>query len=195
MMRTLLIAILLLLIVAGILGTWLWATYNALVRVRNEAQTAWGQVETETQRRLDLVPALVNTVQGYASHERETLEGVIQARAQAAAAGPSAEGDASQDFLSSALGKLFALQEAYPNLKADQNFQDLQNQLSNVERQINLARRIYNEQVKIYNTKQQEFPANLVAKRFGHNEAQLFAAKAGADEPPTVSFGTRTGGV
>lgn len=193
-MRTLLIAIVLLLILAGLLGTWLWATYNALVRVRNEAQTAWGQVDTETQRRLDLVPALVNTVQGYASHERETLEDVIQARAQAAAAGPSAEGDASQDFLSSALGKLFALQEAYPNLKADQNFQDLQNQLSNVERQINLARRIYNEQVKIYNTKQQEFPANLVAKRFGHNEAQLFAAKTGADEPPTVSFGTRAGG-
>jgi len=194
-MRTLLFIILLLLILAGLLAVWLWTTYNALVRVRNEAQTAWGQVETETQRRLDLVPALVNTVQGYASHERETLEGVIQARAQAAAAGPSAEGDASQDFLSSALGKLFALQEAYPNLKADQNFQDLQNQLSNVERQINLARRIYNEQVKIYNTKQQEFPANLVAKRFGHNEAQLFAAKTDADEPPTVSFGTRAGGV
>jgi len=194
-MRTLLIVILLLVILAGLLGTWLWVTYNALVRVRNEAQTAWAQVETETQRRLDLVPALVNTVQGYASHERETLERVIQARAQAAAAGPSAEGDASQDFLSAALGKLFALQEAYPNLKADQNFQDLQNQLSNVERQINLARRIYNEQVKIYNTKQQEFPANLVAKRFGHDEAQLFAAKTDADEPPTVSFGTRAGDV
>lgn len=176
------------------LGAWLWTTYNALIRVRNEAQTAWGQVETETQRRLDLVPALVNTVQGYASHERDTLEGVIQARAQAVAAGPSAEGDASQDFLSAALGKLFALQEAYPNLKADRNFQDLQNQLSTIERQINLSRRIYNEQVKIYNTKQQEFPVNLVAKRFGHAEAQLFAAKAGADEPPTVSFGPRAGG-
>lgn len=176
------------------LGAWLWTTYNALIRVRNEAQTAWGQVDTETQRRLDLVPALVNTVQGYASHERDTLEGVIQARAQAVAAGPSADGDASQDFLSAALGKLFALQEAYPNLKADQNFQDLQNQLSTIERQINLSRRIYNEQVKIYNTKQQEFPVNLVAKRFGHAEAQLFAAKAGADEPPTVSFGPRAGG-
>jgi len=194
-MQTLLLLVVLLLILAGLLAAWLWITYNALVRVRNEAQTAWSQVETETQRRLDLVPALVNTVQGYASHERETLEGVIQARAQAVAAGPSAEGDASQDFLSSALGKLFALQEAYPNLKADQNFQDLQNQLANVERKINLARRVYNEQVKIYNTKQQEFPVNLVAKRFGHNEAQLFVAKAAADEPPTISFGTRPGDV
>lgn len=189
------LAVFLLVFAAAIaLGAWLWVTYNALIRVRNEAQTAWGQVETETQRRLDLIPALVNTVQGYASHERATLEGVIQARSQAVAAGPSADGDASQDFLSAALGKLFALQEAYPNLKADQNFQDLQNQLASVERQINLARRIYNESVKIYNTKQQEFPVNLVAGRLGFSEAQLFSAKAAADEPPTIAFGPRGGG-
>lgn len=190
-MEAVLFAFLLILVLTTALGAWLWVTYNALIRVRNDSETAWSQVETETQRRLDLVPALVNTVQGYAAHEKSTLEGVIAARTQEAKSGPSPDGDATTDFLSSALGKLFALQEAYPNLKADQNFQDLQKQVSTVERQINLSRRIYNESVRIYNTKQQEFPVNLVAKRFGHSEGRLFMSQPDATEPPLISFGPK----
>jgi LemA protein len=157
--------------------------------LRNSVITAWGQIETETQRRLDLIPNLVATVKGYAQHESSTLEAVIQARAAAVGgARTPAETLQTQDILSAALGRLFALSESYPNLKADQTFLSLQNELAQTENRINYGRKLYNETALIYNTAQQEFPANIVARRWNHGAVDSFRASAEASAPPTVSF-------
>lgn len=184
-------AVLLLLVIAVfavILVFWTLATYNALVRQRNDVETAWGQVETETQRRLDLITPLVDVVKGYASHERSTLEAVTQARAAAVSQDPLASADEVMDPLSQALGRLLALQEAYPDLKADSSFLNLQAQLVEVERSINLARRVYNESVRLFNTRQQQFPAVLVAGRLGFRPGEQFRARPAAAEPPPTGF-------
>ncbi len=169
-------------------GRWLWLTYNDLVRQRNEMQTAWHHIETETQRRLDLIPNLVNTVRGYASHEHATLEAVTRARAAAVGATTPQQLFATQDALTEELGRLMFLTEAYPVLRADSGFLDLQAQLAQTEDRIAFARRYFNETARSYNTAQQQFPATLVASAFGHTPTRQFTAKVEADEPPMVSF-------
>ena len=171
-----------------ILAIYAISVFNNLISLRNAAETAWGQIDTELQLRLDLIPSLVNTVKGYASHEKQTLENVILARSRAVNALNSDTKLAENDLLSGALSKLMLLTENYPNLKADSSFLNLQNQLSAIERRINLARRFYNESVLVYNTTQQQFPANLIAKPFNHVATPLFVASTESAHPPEVKF-------
>jgi len=163
------------------------SVYNGLVRRRNEKDNAWSQIDVQLKRRHDLVPNLVETVKGYAKHERETLDAVIQARNQAVAAqGPAAAGQA-EGVLGAALGKLFALAEAYPDLKANQNYLALQEELSSTENRIGYARQAYNDAATRYNNAREVFPANLISGGFAR--AELFEIEYGAErEVPKVSF-------
>lgn len=162
--------------------------YNGLVRRRNEKDNAWAQIDVQLKRRHDLVPNLVETVKGYAHHERETLDAVIQARSQAVSAqGPAAAGQA-EGVLGAALGRLFALAESYPDLKANQNFLALQEELSSTENRIGYARQAYNDAATRYNNAREVFPANLISG--GFPRAELFEISAEAErEVPKVNFG------
>lgn len=179
-----------LLAVAVIVVLWAIVQYNALVRLRNLVQEAWRQIDVELQRRHDLIPNLVETVKGYASHERETLENVTQARASAAQPGQSPAQQAQQEnVLTQALGRLFAVAEAYPNLKADTNFLQLQQELTNTEDRVAAGRRFYNANVRTMNTKVETFPVNLVASMFGFHREEYFETEdPAARQAPTVSF-------
>ncbi|MDJ0973003.1 MAG: LemA family protein [Planctomycetota bacterium] len=161
--------------------------YNGLVRARNETKNAWSQIDVQLKRRHDLIPNLVETVKGYAKHEAETLEAVISARnAAVSAEGPKAAG-AAEGMLSAALGKLFALSEAYPDLKANTNFLALQEELTSTENKIGFARQAYNDAATTYNNKREVFPANLISG--GFEEAELFEIEAPAErEVPKVEF-------
>ncbi|MHB8971906.1 MAG: LemA family protein [Pirellulaceae bacterium] len=161
--------------------------YNGLVRRRNEKDNAWSQIDVQLKRRHDLIPNLLETVKGYAKHERETLDAVIKARNQAVSAqGPAAAGQA-EGVLGAALGKLFALAEAYPDLKANQNFLALQEELSSTENRIGYARQAYNDAATRYNNAREVFPANLISGGFA--KAELFEIEFGAErEVPKVSF-------
>jgi LemA protein len=163
-----------------VLVVWLIVTYNRLVRVRNTSEEAWSGIDVQLQRRADLVPNLVETVKGYAGHERETLDRVVQARnAVAAASGPRAAGEA-DDQLEGALRQLFAVAEAYPDLKASTNFLQLQQDLVSLEEEISFARRYYNAVTRDLNTAIESFPTVLVARPLGFGEREYF--KAGADD-------------
>lgn len=188
MLVTFLAALVLLVAIFAGVGVWIWGIYNRLVRLRNEVTNAWAQVETELERRLDMIPNIVNTVKGYASHERETLEAVIQARAGAMVDRTPESNNISQDLVTTSLGRLMALSERYPALKADQGFLKLQNELAETENRISFGRKVFNESVLIYNTVQQVFPANLVARKFGHSERTSFQSSASAARPPVVNF-------
>ena len=165
-------------------------SYNRFVRQRNLVQESWRQVDVELTRRHDLIPNLVETVKGYASHERQTLEAVTAARAAASAPGSSPAEQAQQEnILQAALRQLFAVAEAYPDLKASTNFQDLQRQLAETEDRIAAGRRFYNANVRALNTRVESFPSSIVAKTFGFTRAEYFTA----EDPevranPTVSF-------
>ena len=167
--------------------------YNRLVRLRNSAQTASADVEVQLQRRHDLVPNLASTVGGYAGHERGTLEAVVQARNAAMAAqgqGPAQQA-AAENMLSGALRQLFALSEAYPNLKANTNFQELQAELTDLENKIAAARRFFNNAVQEYNTGIQQFPAALFASTFGFTSHEYFEAaeeRKVLEQAPQVKF-------
>ena len=162
--------------------------YNSLVRSRNRVDNAWGQVEVQLKRRYDLIPNLVETVKGYASHEQQTFERVTQARSAAQSAeGPAQQAEA-ENFLTSALRQLFAVAEAYPELRASENFQGLQAELSETENRIAVSRQIYNDTVLTYNNKVQQVPTNIVASTFGFDEREFFAAGDEADEAPEVTF-------
>ena len=163
-------------------------TYNRLVALDENVKTAWSQVENQFQRRLDLIPNYVETVKGYAKHEREVLIQVTEARAKVAGAG-SIEGKiGANNKLSSALARLLLVVERYPDLKANQNFIRLQDELAGTENRISVERRRYNEAVRMYNTKIRSFPTNIMAGMFGFHRAQLFQAPEGAKEPPKVKF-------
>lgn len=169
--------------------------YNTMVTKDETVQTAWSQVENVYQRRADLIPNLVNTVKGFASHEKETLDAVVSARASATQtkvdikdADSFAQFQASQGELSSALSRLMVVVEAYPDLKANQNFLELQSQLEGTENRISTERKKYNDTVKPYNIYIRSFPNNLMAGMFGFEKAELFEAKEGADIAPEVSF-------
>ena len=181
-----LIVIVVLLVVVAI---YLIALYNGLVQKRNRVDNAWAQIEVQLKRRRDLIPNLVETVKGYAAHERGTFEAVTQARAAAAGAqGPSATA-AAEGFLSQALGRLFAVAEAYPDLKANVNFLDLQAQLKDTEDKVAVSRQVYNDTVLTFNNAIQVVPAVFVAGMFGFIKREFFEVEDAADrELPTVSF-------
>lgn len=182
-----------------LLGAFVWVknVYNQMVVSDEYVQSLWSQVENVYQRRADLIPNLVSTVKGYAAHESETLEGVVAARAKATqvTVDPSdltpealAQFNAAQDELSAALGRLLMIQESYPDLKANQNFLDLQAQLEGTENRIATERMKFNEGVKSYNTGIRRFPDNIIASMFGFEKKGYFEAKAGADVAPVVEF-------
>lgn len=187
-------------IVAVVLLLVFWGVgqYNSLVVLDEQVNTSWSQVENQYQRRADLIPNLVETVKGYASHERETLEGVINARAKASQ--PiiqSGEGmtqeqlnqfQQAQGDLTSALNKLMVVVERYPELKADENFRQLQAQLEGTENRITTARMDFNNEAQQYNTKVRRFPTNIFAGIFGFRQRPYFQAEAGAEQAPQVKF-------
>ena len=170
-----------------VLLVWLIATYNRLVRQRNQVEASWAQIDVQLKRRYDLIPNLVETVKGYAAHERGTLDAVIQARNAAVSAatyGQLADRAQVENALTQSLGRLFALAEAYPNLKANENFAALQSELANTEDKIAYARQFYNSAVQSYNTSTQTIPANLVAGLMGFRVKEFF--EAAGDERGTV---------
>ena len=172
-------------------------TYNGLVQKDEAVATAWSNVQSQYQRRADLIPNLVNTVKGYAQHESATLEQVVAARAKATQLTVSADElspekmkqlQAAQGELSQALCRLLMITENYPDLKANENFLDLQAQLEGTENRINESRRLYNESVQTYNVGIRRFPANVVAGMFGFDKRTPFEAEAGAEKAPKVEF-------
>jgi len=172
--------------VVVLLLLYLVYTYNRLVRLRNETETGWANIDVQLRRRYDLVPNLVEAVKGYAAHERETFEEVTQARAHAEQApGPSAAAEANE-HLGGALNRLIAVSEAYPQLRASENFLALQQELADIEDKLAAARRYYNQTVYRYHSVMQSFPPVLIAKPFGFHEREFF----GTDErdAPVVSF-------
>lgn len=184
-------------VVIVLVALWGILSYNGLVGMDENVSNKWANVETQYQRRSDLIPNLVNTVKGYAKHESQTLEAVMAARSQATqvkidpsnctqqqlAAYQKAQGD-----VTTALGKLLAITENYPDLKANQNFLELQSQLEGTENRINVARKDFNDSAKEYNTSLRRFPRNIIASMFGFEKRNYFEAEAGAEKAPKVEF-------
>ena len=184
-------------VVIVLVALWGISSYNGLVGMDENVSNKWANVETQYQRRSDLIPNLVNTVKGYAKHESQTLEAVMAARSQATqvkidpsnctpqqlAAYQKAQGD-----VTTALGKLLAITENYPDLKANQNFLELQSQLEGTENRINVARKDFNDSAKKYNTSLRCFPRNIIASMFGFEKRNYFEAEAGAEKAPKVEF-------
>ncbi len=177
-----------LLFLALIVGLWVMGIYNGLVRVRQAVKNAWAQIDVQLMRRHDLIPNLVNTVKGYASHEKGTLEAVINARAKATSVTLPADKIKAEGELSSALGRLLAVSEAYPDLKANQNFIALQEELTSTENRIAFARQAYNDSATQLNTAIQTFPAVLIVGMLGFKEEPFFETPAAQKETPTVQF-------
>ena len=182
-----------------VLALWAIPKYNGLVKSQESVETAWGNVESSYQRRADLIPNLVETVKGYAKHEQETFEKVTEARSNATSIkiDPSKltpeelqKYQAAQGDVTNALSRLIAISENYPDLKANENFKDLQQQLEGTENRINKARNDFNEVAKEYNTKRRTFPTNILAGLFGFGDKPYFQAQEGADKAPKVDFGT-----
>lgn len=184
-------------VVIVLVALWGISSYNRLVGMDENVSNQWANVETQYQRRSDLIPNLVNTVKGYAKHESQTLEAVMAARSQATqvkidpsnctpqqlAAYQKAQGD-----VTTALGKLLAITENYPDLKANQNFLELQSQLEGTENRINVARKDFNDSAKEYNTSLRRFPRNIIVSMFGFEKRNYFEAEAGAEKAPKVEF-------
>ena len=186
-MTALLIIILVLVVLAVLMFVF---AYNGVVRLRNRVDSAWSQIGVQLERRHDLIPNLVETVKGYAAHERQTLDEVVQARngaIQAQQAGPAQQAQA-ENVLTGALRQLFALSENYPDLKANQNFLNLQEELTSTEDRISYARQFYNDSVQKYDTKIQTFPTNLIAGMFNFQKREYFEAEQGASDVPKVQF-------
>jgi len=181
-------------IILGIIGLLLiffWAAYNGLVRLRNQVKNAWAQIDVQLKRRYDLIPNLMETVKGYMTHERETLEAVTNARnlaQQVSSAGAGARAQAEGE-LSSALSRLLAVVENYPDLKANQNFLALQEELTSTENKISFSRQYYNDSVLRYNNQTQMFPSNFVASMTGFKASEFFEVTLAVErEAPKVSF-------
>ena len=183
--------------IVAVVTIWAVSAYNGLVNLDEGVANKWGDVETQYQRRADLIPNLVNTVKGYAAHEQETLESVVAARSQATQikVDPEnltpeklAEFQKAQGEVTSALGKLLAITENYPDLKANQNFLELQAQLEGTENRINVARVNFNDATKRYNTAIRRFPKNILAGMFGFEKRSYFEAQDGAETAPQVQF-------
>lgn len=175
----------------ALIALYLIVIYNGLVRARQMAEEAWSGIDVQLKRRADLIPNLIETVKGYAAHEKGTLEEVVKLRnqAQALPTGDVAGRAQAEGMLSQALGKLFALAEAYPDLKANQNFAELQTSLETIESEIQMARRYYNGSARDLNIKVESFPANLVAGPFGFSKREYFEIENEADRAvPSVKF-------
>lgn len=185
------VLIVLLVVLVGI-GAWVAGVYNRLVSLRNKAEEAWAGIDVQLQRRADLVPNLVETVRGYQIHEQDLLREVTEARSGLLNAGGPREAGQADDFLSNVLGRLFAVAEDYPDLKASENFQDLQEELSDLEEEISFARRFYNATVEDLATAIQSFPAVLIARPLGFEEREYFKAEAEDRAVPEVDFGSRS---
>ncbi|HUR24123.1 MAG TPA: LemA family protein [Acidimicrobiales bacterium] len=180
--------LIILIVVVVLLALYVIVTYNGLVKLRNRIQNAWAQIDVQLRRRYDLIPNLVETVKGYAKHERDTLEAVTQARANAINAQGPADQARAENMISGALKSLFAVSEAYPDLKANQNFLSLQEELSGTEGRISYARQYYNDAVLRMNTKIQSFPSNILANMFGFKEHEYFEADDTSRGPVSVQF-------
>lgn len=181
----------------AIVAIWAVKVYNNLVVAEESVTTEWANVESQYQRRADLIPNLVATVKGYAMHEQETLDAVVSARAKATQVTIDSENltpeklqefQAAQGAVGSALGRLLAVAESYPDLKANQNFLDLQEQLEGTENRIQVARQKFNSTAQAYNTSIRRFPTNIVAGLFGFDKKAYFEAEAGAEKAPQVAF-------
>ena len=190
-------SIIIIIAVVAVIVIWAVSMYNGLVTMDENVNSQWANVETQYQRRADLIPNLVNTVKGYASHEKETLEGVVEARSKATQMQVNAndltpeklaEYQKAQGAVTSALGKLLAITENYPDLKANQNFLELQAQLEGTENRINVARTNFNNAAQAYNTAIRRFPKSLFASMFGFDKHAYFEAAEGTETAPTVSF-------
>jgi LemA protein len=178
-------------VLAGIVlvgGLWLAGTYNGLVTLRQAVRNAWAQIDVQLKRRHDLIPNLINTVKGYAAHEKDTFERVVNARARATSATVPAEVIRAEGELSSALGRLLAISEAYPELKANQGFLALQQELAATEDRVALSRQTYNDSATRLNTRLQTFPTVLVAAMLGFKDEPLFETPAAEREVPQVQF-------
>ncbi|MBI1175986.1 LemA family protein [bacterium] len=183
-----------------VVGLWAMGSYNGLVALRNRFKNAFAQIDVQLKRRYDLIPNLVETAKGYMKHERETLENVIKARNAAANAGAQAAANpgnpqamqqlmGAEAALTGTLGKLFALSEAYPDLKANQNMAQLMEELTSTENKVSFARQAFNDSVMAYNTKREIFPSNIIAGMFNFGPAELFQITNEAEkEAPKVSF-------
>ena len=196
MKKNVLITIIVLAVI-GMIAAWLISRYNIMVTMEENVENAWGQVENQYQRRMDLIPNLVSTVKGYATHEQSTYTAVMEARAKAtqitidpANATPEqlAAYQNAQGELSQALGRLLAVAENYPELKANENFKQLMDQLEGTENRITFARNTFNDTAKEYNTFIRRFPANIVASMFGFQYKPYFKAEEGAEKAPKVEF-------
>ena len=184
------VAIIIIVVIVVVLALVFVSAYNGLVRLRNRIDNAFSQIDVQLQRRHDLVPNLVETVKGYAAHERETFEAVVQARnaaVTAASSGPAQQAQA-ENVLTGALRQLFALAENYPDLKANQNFLELQEQLTSTEDRIAYARQFYNDAVVKYNNKIQTIPSNVIAGMFNFQEREYFEGEEEARSVPKVQF-------
>ena len=168
---------------------WLIGVYNALIRLKNQTDEAWSDIDVQLKRRYDLIPNLIETVKGYATHEREVFENVTKARAQAMGAQNPEEKGKAENMLTGALKSLFAVAENYPQLRASENFAKLQDELSDTENKIQASRRFYNGNVRDFNTKIQVFPNNMIAARLGFKNREFFELEEeAAKQAPKVSF-------
>ena len=177
-------------VVVVLLILWVISRYNGLVRQRNQVQASWAQIDVQLKRRTDLIPNLVETVKGYAAHEKGTLDAVIQARNGALAAANAGPADRAQaeNAVTQTLGRLFALAEQYPNLKANENFLALQSELTNTEDKIAYSRQFYNSTVQTFNNATQTFPSNIIAGMFNFKPQQFFETAEGERGPVQVRF-------
>jgi LemA protein len=182
------VAIIVIVAIVLLVGLTLVLLYNRLVRLRNRVENAWAQVDVQLRRRYDLIPNLVETVKGYASHERATFEEVTKARTAAQEAATVGEQAQAENMLTAALGKLFAVAEDYPELRATENFQQLQGQLEETEGKIAVSRQIYNDAVLTYDTALETVPTNIVAGMFNFDEKPYFEIEEPAREAPQVRF-------
>jgi LemA protein len=171
-----------------VLGIWIISTYNTLTAFRLRVQNAWRQIDVQLKRRYDLIPNLIETVKGYMQYEQDTLQKVIDARSKAMASTGVKESAEAQTALTQSLGKVFALMENYPELKASKNVLDLQEELTTTENQIAFARQYYNDLVTQYNTKQQVFPSNMLASMFGFQSSELFSVPEAETAVPRVNL-------
>ncbi len=176
------------LILVAALAIYLISAYNGLIRRRNQIENAWSQIDVQLKRRLDLIPNLVETVKGYAAHEKETLDAVIRARNASVAASTPGEQAKAENMLEGTLNRLFALGEAYPDLKANQNFLALQEELTATEGRVAYARQFYNDSVLEYNNKLQQFPTMYFARILKFDRREYFEADEAARTAPTVEF-------
>ena len=185
-----LIPVLIVVALVVIIGIYLWATYNSLVQLNVRVDEAWSDITVQLKRRADLIPNLIETVKGYAAHEKAVFENVTRARAETLSASGPAEAGVAEGHIQQALKSLFAVAEAYPQLQASQNFLHLQSELVDTEDKIQAARRFYNGGVREFNTKLQVFPNNLIGKRLGFTLFDFFEVEdaAAISEPPRVQF-------